>query len=155
MKSFLFIGGPIILFTWFAIHSDLLTFADQHPGMVHLAGVPSGGTFLMQHKEVYQCDESGSNCVLVEESTEVSEIETNDTEFSEVEGLELELDPIEYRDGVDSDYNKTKQPGIAKYTDIHLSRPTGFDYKSWKFMFEREAAIEAVEKEFDEKMGEE
>ena len=43
--------------------------------------------------------------------------------FSEVGGLELENDPIEYRDGSSGEYNKTKQPGLPKYTNINGPRP--------------------------------
>ncbi len=43
--------------------------------------------------------------------------------FSEVGGLELEVEPIEYRDGSSSDYHKSKQPGIPKYTNIYGPRP--------------------------------
>jgi len=41
--------------------------------------------------------------------------------FSEAAGLELEVQPIEYRDGISSEYHKTKQPGLPKYTNIHIS----------------------------------
>jgi hypothetical protein len=139
MKSLLFIGGPLIAFLGFSLYSDLLTYGDQSPGMVHMAGVPLGGTFILQ-KDTYVCE--GDSCTLVDSKTE----------FSEVSGLELEEQAIEYREGSGEGYNKTKQPGVSKYTNIHLKRPTGFDTKSWKFVFERQAAIEEVEKEFDEKL---
>ncbi len=43
--------------------------------------------------------------------------------FSEAAGLELEVEPIEYREGSGGDYHKTKQPGLSKYTNIHISPP--------------------------------
>jgi hypothetical protein len=146
MKSWLLIGGPLILFTGFALHSDLLTFGDQHPGVLHVGGVLPGGTFLGVHKEVYQCDENGANCVLIDESTE----------FGEVAGLEFEEQAIDYRDGIGGDYNKTKQPGLSKFPDIRLRRGSevDFDWKAWRFTFEREAALDEVRKEYDEKLKE-
>ena len=125
MKSLLYVWGPLILFTWFGLHSDLLTFGEQHPGIVHLGGVESGGTFALVHEETYQCDESGTNCVLVKE----------EDSFSEVSGLEMEEQPIEYRDGLSSTYNKTKQPGLTKYTNITMKRPSSFNWSKLKFEF--------------------
>ncbi len=43
--------------------------------------------------------------------------------FSEVGGLELEDEPIEYRTGSSGEYHKSKQPGIPKYTNINGPRP--------------------------------
>jgi hypothetical protein len=43
--------------------------------------------------------------------------------FSETAGLELEVEPIEYRNGIDGEYHKTKQPGLPKYTNINGPRP--------------------------------
>jgi hypothetical protein len=137
MKTWLIVGGPLILFTGFALHSDLLTFGKQHPGIVHLGGVERGGTFALVHEETYQCDENGANCVLVEENTE----------FSEVAGLELEEQPIEYRDGASKQYNKTKQPGIPKFTNIVMRRPTNFDWKTLRFEFDEESALNEARRE--------
>ena len=125
MRSLFVIGGPLILATWFAFHSNLITFANEQPGMVHLAGVEPGGTFGLLHTETYQCDESGANCVLVDERTETFDVEE----------LEFEPEAIEYREGSSASYNKTMQPGLAKFTEIHISRPTGFNWGEWKFNF--------------------
>ncbi len=38
------------------------------------------------------------------------------------DGFELETPPIEYRDGMDNNNNKTKQPGLAKYSNVTLKR---------------------------------
>ena len=40
--------------------------------------------------------------------------------FTEVTGLDFETQVIEYREGSYPTYNKTKQPGLTKYSDIIL-----------------------------------
>jgi phage tail-like protein len=56
--------------------------------------------------------------------------------FTEVSGLDFETEPIEYREGSSKKYNKTKQPGLTKYSDITLKRGTfegDFDFFNlWK-----------------------
>jgi phage tail-like protein len=56
--------------------------------------------------------------------------------FTEVSGLDFETEVIEYREGNSKKYNKTKQPGLTKYSNITLKRGTfegDFDYyKEWK-----------------------
>jgi phage tail-like protein len=42
--------------------------------------------------------------------------------FSEVSGLDKELEIIEYRDGVSREYSKLKMPGLQKYSNITLKR---------------------------------
>ncbi len=42
--------------------------------------------------------------------------------FSEVSGLTIEVQPIEYRDGVSPQYSVIKMPGIPKYSNITLKR---------------------------------
>jgi phage tail-like protein len=42
--------------------------------------------------------------------------------FSEVSGLTMETQVIEYRDGMMQEYSPLKQPGIPKYTNITLKR---------------------------------
>ena len=46
------------------------------------------------------------------------------TGFTEVSGLDFETEVIEYRSGDSKKYNKTKQPGLTKYSDITLKRGT-------------------------------
>jgi len=41
-----------------------------------------------------------------------------------VTGLDFETTPIEYREGSNPLYHKSKQPGLTKYTDITLKRGT-------------------------------
>lgn len=42
--------------------------------------------------------------------------------FSEVSGLTLEVQAIEYRDGASPQYSVVKMPGIPKYSNITLKR---------------------------------
>lgn len=44
--------------------------------------------------------------------------------FTEVSGLDFETEVIEYREGNSNTYNKTKQPGLTKYSNITLKRGT-------------------------------
>jgi phage tail-like protein len=44
--------------------------------------------------------------------------------FTEASGLDFETEVIEYREGSSKKYNKTKQPGLTKYSDITLKRGT-------------------------------
>ena len=66
--------------------------------------------------------------------------------FTEVTGLDFETQVIEYREGSNPAYHKTKQPGLTKYSDITLKRGTflgDFEYfKQWQntFMFQEGAA---------------
>lgn len=56
--------------------------------------------------------------------------------FTEASGLSFETEVIEYREGNSPKYNKLKQPGLTKYSDITLKRGT-FEgdhdfYAQWK-----------------------
>ncbi len=42
--------------------------------------------------------------------------------FSEVSGLSIEHDVIDYRDGSSPEYSSIKMPGLPKYTNITLKR---------------------------------
>jgi phage tail-like protein len=42
--------------------------------------------------------------------------------FSEVSGLDVETEVIEYRDGASPEYQKTKMPGMQKFSNITLKR---------------------------------
>ncbi len=44
--------------------------------------------------------------------------------FTEVSGLDFETEVIEYREGNSKKYNKTKQPGLTKYSNVTLKRGT-------------------------------
>jgi len=42
--------------------------------------------------------------------------------FTEVSGLDITTDPIEYREGSSPEYHKIKMPGMQKFSDITLKR---------------------------------
>ncbi len=44
--------------------------------------------------------------------------------FTEVSGLDVETEVIEYRDGASPEYAKTKMPGMQKFSNITLKRGT-------------------------------
>ena len=44
--------------------------------------------------------------------------------FTEISGLDVETEVIEYRHGASPEYNKTKQPGLTKYANLTLKRGT-------------------------------
>jgi phage tail-like protein len=54
--------------------------------------------------------------------------------FSEVSGLTIEIQMIEYRDGLSPEYSTIKMPGIPKYSNITLKRgiiPTDNEFFEW------------------------
>lgn len=54
--------------------------------------------------------------------------------FTEVTGLTVETEAIEYRHGASPEYHKTKQPGLRKFSNITLKRGTfkgDNDYINW------------------------
>ena len=54
--------------------------------------------------------------------------------FTEVTGLEVSTDVIEYRDGASPDYSKIKMPGMQKFGNITLKRgifKSDNEYYSW------------------------
>jgi phage tail-like protein len=44
--------------------------------------------------------------------------------FSEVSGLDVETEIVEYRDGASPEYSKIKMPGMQKYSNLTLKRGT-------------------------------
>ncbi len=44
--------------------------------------------------------------------------------FTEISGLDVETEPIEYRHGASPEYHKIKMPGMQKYSDITMKRGT-------------------------------
>ncbi len=44
--------------------------------------------------------------------------------FTEVSGLDVETEVVEYRHGASPEYSKTKMPGMQKYSNITLKRGT-------------------------------
>lgn len=54
--------------------------------------------------------------------------------FTEVTGLEVSTDVIEYRDGASPDYSKIKMPGMQKFGNITLKRgifKSDNEYYNW------------------------
>lgn len=54
--------------------------------------------------------------------------------FTEVSGLDVQTDPIEYRDGASPEYVKIKMPGMQKFSNITLKRGTfkgDNDFYAW------------------------
>lgn len=54
--------------------------------------------------------------------------------FTEVTGLNVETDVIEYREGVSPEFHKIKMPGLQKFPNITLKRGTfrgDNDYFNW------------------------
>lgn len=44
--------------------------------------------------------------------------------FTEISGLDVEIEPIEYRDGASPEFSKRKMPGMIKYSNITMKRGT-------------------------------
>lgn len=54
--------------------------------------------------------------------------------FTEVTGLDMQIEPIEYREGSSPEYSKLKMPGLHKYSNITLKRGTiedDSDFYKW------------------------
>lgn len=54
--------------------------------------------------------------------------------FTEVTGLEVSTDVIEYRDGASPEYHKIKMPGMQKFSNVTLKRGTfkgDNDFYAW------------------------
>ncbi len=54
--------------------------------------------------------------------------------FTEVTGLDVQTDPIEYREGSSPEYSKIKMPGLQKFSNITLKRGTfngDRDFYNW------------------------
>lgn len=54
--------------------------------------------------------------------------------FTEVTGLEVSTDVIEYRDGASPEYHKIKMPGMQKFSNVTLKRGTfkgDNDFYNW------------------------
>jgi len=54
--------------------------------------------------------------------------------FTEVSGLDMEIEVIEYREGSSPEYSKIKMPGLQKFSNITMKRGTfagDTDYFKW------------------------
>lgn len=59
--------------------------------------------------------------------------------FTEISGLSAETSVIEYREGNSRNYNKSKQPGLTKYSNVTLKRGVFLDdhdfFREWRKTF--------------------
>lgn len=54
--------------------------------------------------------------------------------FTEVTGLDMQVEVIEYRHSDSKDFNKIKMPGLRKFSNITMKRgkfESDFDYNDW------------------------
>jgi phage tail-like protein len=54
--------------------------------------------------------------------------------FTEVTGLDMQIEPIEYREGSNKEYSKIKMPGLHKFSNITLKRGSfggDTDFYAW------------------------
>jgi phage tail-like protein len=68
--------------------------------------------------------------------------------FTEVSGLEAETEVIEYREGTNKLFHKTKQPGLTKYSNITLKRGVfkgDFEFFQW---WQKTFAFQEVSQKF-------
>lgn len=65
--------------------------------------------------------------------------------FTEVSGLDVQTDPIEYRDGASLEYTKIKMPGMQKYSNITLKRGT-FQGDNDFFVWWNTVALNTIER---------
>jgi len=54
--------------------------------------------------------------------------------FTEVSGLEVDVDVIEYREGSDASLGVRKLPGLVKYSNIVLKRGLTADHSLWDWI---------------------
>lgn len=65
--------------------------------------------------------------------------------FSEVTGLDMQVEAIEYREGSSPTFSKIKMPGLAKYSNITLKRGT-FDGDKEFYLWMRSINMNTVER---------
>ncbi len=65
--------------------------------------------------------------------------------FTEVTGLEVSTDVIEYRDGANPEYSKTKMPGMQKFGNITMKRGT-FAHDNQFFAWWNTVALNTIER---------
>src|SRR5690348_13548354 len=68
--------------------------------------------------------------------------------FTEVTGLDFETEVIEYREGNLPSYNKTKQPGLTKYTDVTLKRGIILDDLEYFTQWEKTAMFQEIKEKY-------
>ncbi len=65
--------------------------------------------------------------------------------FSEVTGLNVEVQPIEYRDGNNPEYSATKMPGMKKYGNLTMKRGV-FASDNEYYLWVQEIALNKVKR---------
>lgn len=65
--------------------------------------------------------------------------------FTEVTGLDIQVEVIEYREGSSPDYSKIKMPGLQKFSNITLKRGT-FNGDKEFYTWMRTVNLNAVER---------
>ena len=71
--------------------------------------------------------------------------------FTEVTGLDFETEVIEYREGNSPTYNKRRQPGLTKYSNVTLKRGTVIqDFEFFKLWRETGATVFLITHALDE-----
>jgi phage tail-like protein len=65
--------------------------------------------------------------------------------FTEVSGLDVETEVIEYRDGASLEYVKTKMPGMQKFSNITMKRGT-FQSDNQFFEWWNTVALNTIER---------
>ncbi len=68
--------------------------------------------------------------------------------FTEVTGLDFETEVIEYREGNLPTYNKTKQPGLTKYTDVVLKRGIVLDDLEFFTQWVKTAMFQEIKEQY-------
>lgn len=68
--------------------------------------------------------------------------------FTEVTGLDFETEVIEYREGNLPSYNKTKQPGLTKYTDVVLKRGIILDDLEYFTQWAKTAMFQEIKEQY-------
>jgi len=56
---------------------------------------------------------------------------------SEVSGLSVDIQPIEYRDGKSNEFYTTKRPGLSKFGDITIKRAIFHSEKAFQDWYEK------------------
>src|SRR5438132_10563908 len=65
--------------------------------------------------------------------------------FTEVTGLDMQIEAIEYREGSSPEYSKIKMPGMRKFSNITLKRGTvagDSDFYKWVQNINLDTAVE-------------
>jgi len=65
--------------------------------------------------------------------------------FTEVTGLDIQIEVIEYREGLSPEYSKVKMPGMRKFSNLTLKRGTvagDSDFYKWVLNVNLDASVD-------------